>query len=164
MGPPWTGPPSPTPPGDPGFRKRRRAGPKAGPHARIVCSARARWGQLLPFALLDLAVTALPEDREERGEGCHQGPEDEPLLLPGHVSAPFAPVGLGGLEPPTSPLSGVRSNRLSYRPRNHWTRSGASVSIPSEPVKRNAIGARPALPRCHRPGRRSGCRGAPRTS
>ena len=26
-------------------------------------------------------------------------------------------VGLGGLEPPTSPLSGVRSNQLSYRPR-----------------------------------------------
>ena len=25
-------------------------------------------------------------------------------------------VGLGGFEPPTSPLSGVRSNRLSYRP------------------------------------------------
>ena len=25
-------------------------------------------------------------------------------------------VGLGGLEPPTSRLSGVRSNRLSYRP------------------------------------------------
>ena len=32
-------------------------------------------------------------------------------------------VGLGGFEPPTSPLSGVRSNQLSYRPicvfRNH---------------------------------------------
>jgi hypothetical protein len=27
-----------------------------------------------------------------------------------------AMVGLGGLEPPTSPLSGVRSNHLSYRP------------------------------------------------
>ena len=27
-------------------------------------------------------------------------------------------VGLGGLEPPTSPLSGVRSNRLSYRPES----------------------------------------------
>ena len=27
-----------------------------------------------------------------------------------------AVVGLGGLEPPTSPLSGVRSNHLSYRP------------------------------------------------
>ena len=25
-------------------------------------------------------------------------------------------MGLGGLEPPTSPLSGVRSNHLSYRP------------------------------------------------
>ena len=25
-------------------------------------------------------------------------------------------VGLGGLEPPTSPLSGVRSNNLSYKP------------------------------------------------
>ena len=25
-------------------------------------------------------------------------------------------VGLSGLEPPTSPLSGVRSNHLSYRP------------------------------------------------
>ena len=27
-------------------------------------------------------------------------------------------VGLGGLEPPASPLSGVRSNHLSYRPRD----------------------------------------------
>ena len=27
-------------------------------------------------------------------------------------------VGLGGFEPPTSPLSGVRSNQLSYRPNN----------------------------------------------
>ncbi len=26
-------------------------------------------------------------------------------------------VGLGGIEPPTSPLSGVRSSHLSYRPR-----------------------------------------------
>ena len=37
------------------------------------------------------------------------------------VSRPFAPrlpalVGLSGLEPPTSRLSGVRSNRLSYKP------------------------------------------------
>ena len=28
----------------------------------------------------------------------------------------FHPVGLSGLEPPTSRLSGVRSNRLSYKP------------------------------------------------
>ena len=29
---------------------------------------------------------------------------------------PVEMVGLGGGEPPTSPLSGVRSNQLSYRP------------------------------------------------
>jgi hypothetical protein len=29
---------------------------------------------------------------------------------------PVILVGLGGFEPPTSPLSGVRSNQLSYRP------------------------------------------------
>ena len=28
-------------------------------------------------------------------------------------------VGLGGFEPPTSPLSGVRSNQLSYRPEGN---------------------------------------------
>ena len=32
-------------------------------------------------------------------------------------SSPFRVVGLSGLEPPTSPLSGVRSNHLSYRPK-----------------------------------------------
>ena len=31
-------------------------------------------------------------------------------------------VGLGGVEPPTSPLSGVRSNQLSYRPPLDKTR------------------------------------------
>ena len=34
----------------------------------------------------------------------------------------FALVGLGGLEPPTSRLSGVRSNQLSYRPILWWRR------------------------------------------
>ena len=32
----------------------------------------------------------------------------------------FALVGLGGLEPPTSRLSGVRSNQLSYKPILIW--------------------------------------------
>ena len=32
-------------------------------------------------------------------------------------------VGLGGFEPPTSPLSGVRSNQLSYRPNSKKTGS-----------------------------------------
>ena len=41
--------------------------------------------------------------------------------MPGHfkevVRRTFRVVGLGGLEPPASPLSGVRSNHLSYRPK-----------------------------------------------
>ncbi len=37
-------------------------------------------------------------------------------------------VGLGGLEPPTSRLSGVRSNHLSYKPIEHkWKRQGLYV-------------------------------------
>ena len=40
-----------------------------------------------------------------------------PLTGPDPVTAASMVVGLGGLEPPTSRLSGVRSNRLSYRPR-----------------------------------------------
>ena len=35
-------------------------------------------------------------------------------------------VGLGGVEPPTSPLSGVRSNQLSYRPDRSTTQGHAS--------------------------------------
>src|SRR5690606_9530630 len=33
-------------------------------------------------------------------------------------AARLSVVGLGGLEPPASPLSGVRSNHLSYRPKS----------------------------------------------
>ena len=39
-------------------------------------------------------------------------------------------VGLGGLEPPTSPLSGVRSNHLSYRPgpaAGKWLEGGLAM-------------------------------------
>ena len=35
-------------------------------------------------------------------------------------------VGRGGLEPPTSRLSGVRSNHLSYRPRSWWSLAGSN--------------------------------------
>src|SRR2546430_11026414 len=38
-------------------------------------------------------------------------------------------VGLGGLEPPTSPLSGARSSHLSYRPQH---RSGTDHNHRSE--------------------------------
>ena len=35
-------------------------------------------------------------------------------------------VGLGGLEPPASPLSGVRSNHLSYRPKMKGVTDGGA--------------------------------------
>ena len=37
-------------------------------------------------------------------------------------------VGLGGFEPPTSPLSGVRSNQLSYRPNFGLLLSSSSMN------------------------------------
>ena len=48
--------------------------------------------------------------------------------MPSHfkvcVRVSFRVVGLGGLEPPASPLSGVRSNHLSYRPKMCLSISG----------------------------------------
>ena len=43
-------------------------------------------------------------------------------------------VGLGGLEPPASPLSGVRSNHLSYRPVVLACRGGASRDRTDDPL------------------------------
>ena len=40
----------------------------------------------------------------------------------------FIEVGLSGLEPPTSRLSGVRSNRLSYKPALIFFGSGSHLS------------------------------------
>jgi hypothetical protein len=52
-------------------------------------------------------------------------------------------VGRGGLEPPTSRLSGVRSNHLSYRPT---CRSGAAGQIvPVERFEACAEGANPRI-------------------
>ncbi len=53
-------------------------------------------------------------------------------------------VGLGGFEPPTSRLSGVRSNQLSYRPT-------AETPIIVKPARRNnrtglATGFQPVIP------------------
>ena len=38
-------------------------------------------------------------------------------------------MGLGGVEPPTSPLSGVRSNQLSYRPAHLHERLRSAVAL-----------------------------------
>src|SRR4029079_15326486 len=55
--------------------------------------------------------------------GASRDRTDDPLLAKQVLSQlSYGPlvrtlVGLGGLEPPTSPSSGARSNHLSYRPR-----------------------------------------------
>ena len=41
-------------------------------------------------------------------------------------------VGRGGLEPPASRLSGVRSNQLSYRPGRPMARPGLARTGPAE--------------------------------
>ena len=71
-----------------------------------------------------------------------------------------AMVGLGGLEPPASPLSGVRSNHLSYRPKSRsqwWSLSGSNRRPPA--CKAGALPAE-LRPQClgH-----SGCRSLVRT-
>src|SRR3954449_6874788 len=59
-----------------------------------------------------------------------------PILCPSsHFFAPDRMVGLGRLELPTSPLSGVRSNHLSYRPNllgpeGWWSWSGSNRRPP----------------------------------
>ena len=49
-------------------------------------------------------------------------------------------VGLGGLEPPTSPLSGARSSHLSYRPvKTAWRTSYNLFSLRCLSVIRNCV-------------------------
>ena len=44
-------------------------------------------------------------------------------------------VGLGGLEPPASPLSGARSNHLSYRPKSEPGRGGGASRDRTDDLK-----------------------------
>ena len=64
---------------------------------------------------------------------------------PGHNAQPFQSVcaqiiqsyivvGLGGLEPPASPLSGARSNHLSYRPNVSSPDGGACRDRTDDPL------------------------------
>jgi hypothetical protein len=49
-------------------------------------------------------------------------------------------VGLGGLEPPASPLSGVRSNQLSYRPLTLTSQlHGASRDRTDHPLRARQV-------------------------
>jgi hypothetical protein len=63
-------------------------------------------------ALSQLSYT--PDSKNSKPQAPN--PKVYPLEL-GAWNLEFIMVGLGGVEPPTSPLSGVRSNLLSYRPQ-----------------------------------------------
>ena len=52
-------------------------------------------------------------------------------------------VGLGGLEPPTSPLSGARSSHLSYRPQHRWGNVHNYLIVRWFSVFRNCAGSAP---------------------
>jgi hypothetical protein len=81
--------------------------------------------------------------------GADRDRTGDPLLAKQVLSqlsySPVIVVGLGGLEPPTSPLSGARSNHLSYRPdvtktrrglfRRPWIYAGVLVWGPWEAVR-----------------------------
>ena len=83
------------------------------------------------------------------------------LPVPPHGERPVdhRTVGLGGLEPPTSSLSGKRSNRLSYRPAHTTTaprfldsRShGAATIEVTAPVQRPQIFSTNGPAKCARP-------------
>jgi hypothetical protein len=86
----------------------------------MICSPYQGIG-LLTFIVQDTSNGGAKEDRTPDLLRARQalsqlsyGPNSIP---PGRSAAPVTLVGLGGVEPPTSPLSGVRSNQLSYRPR-----------------------------------------------
>ena len=56
-------------------------------------------------------------------------------------------VGRGGLEPPTSRLSGVRSNHLSYRPKRSGTAKSRRPAAHSTNVREGQCGCRANRPR-----------------
>src|SRR5690606_28336174 len=88
----------------------RRPHPRAGPgHGRGPCRRRAPIKKRGP--LLQSPTTSHWWSRA----GSNRWP---PACKAGALPAELRPrvVGLGGFEPPTSRLSGVRSNRLSYKP------------------------------------------------
>ena len=83
---------------------------------------------LAPLALKRCYVTSY-QRTENR-------PQRRPRFIFSYALSFRVLVGLGGLEPPTSPLSGVRSNHLSYRPKNlgesgWWSQSGSNRRPPA---------------------------------
>ena len=76
----------------------------------------------------DQMPSTTPEDTENHCSDVT--PIQPPSASSYSLLMPFVMVGLGRFELPTSPLSGVRSNQLSYRPIDQ--RSNASLGFPGD--------------------------------
>ena len=127
MPPPW-GPPVTTPKWwSQAGSNRRPPACKAGALPAELWPRHLSCAPGLPPSLAALNAARLPASRSPSRECPLDIPswltpgELRPLLslvlaANGCVAGALALVGLGGFEPPTSPLSGVRSDQLSYRP------------------------------------------------
>src|SRR5664279_2180630 len=97
-------------------------GPILGPDLELALAVRSaqvrRRGGLRPQVLLFAPLTPAANERSSRGDqrGNSEQLSRHKALLTSRRSRRTPAVGLGGLEPPASSLSGMRSNRLSYRP------------------------------------------------
>ena len=58
------------------------------------------------------------------------------------LALPFWVMGLSGLEPPTSRLSGVRSNRLSYKPIEIWHPPALPCRLQHSTIGRSGLNRR----------------------
>ncbi len=78
-----------------------------------ACKAGALPTELIPHIHL---FDQMENTRFELVTSCLQGRRSPNWANPPYSFIWHLPMGLSGLEPPTSLLSGVRSNRLSYKP------------------------------------------------
>jgi hypothetical protein len=83
-----------------------------------------------PLRNVSRRSSPLSSRQKEEVGGADRDRTDDPLLAKQVLSqlsySPIMMVGLGRFELPTSPLSGVRSNQLSYRPQSGSTRKAHS--------------------------------------
>jgi hypothetical protein len=105
--------------GNPGDRRNQpdwwsQSGSNRRPQA---CKASALPTELWPLVDTCSQNTPAPLDLES-GPGRSRQRTIQQNTTQAHHASGASMVGLGGLEPPTSRLSGVRSNHLSYRPDN----------------------------------------------
>src|SRR5438132_8591777 len=111
--------------------------PRRLPSRDLSSSAAGRRRQLLPFGVVQIGAPAALNELDHRGDDRPDERElqefaEEPALLLGVLCVghglPPSGVGLDGLEPSTSSLSGMRSNRAELQAR-HGTAARPEPSV-----------------------------------